>query len=182
MKKSLLILTLVTLVFPLAGHSEELSLEQLRAKTFKAIDQALPAGSYPQTCVLKYSIHSQSTTQKNNYKAVDRKEIMKRIESGEDLNKIMADMKPDNSKPVKHEQLTVTLKVRTGGVIREVTILDLEAAADSAATVLANRNEAMEHMQDQVCDQEAGQKAEASEAAEPTSVTELPSDTGLQNR
>jgi hypothetical protein len=169
MKTIRMALTGVLFVLPMTGLAAQLDSSALRAKTFKAIDNVVSAESYPQKCIIKYSI---SSTSKKGSPAINmaarRKLVMDALDAGksmEEMEKIVADLdKPEPA--VVTEQLTATLKYKAAGVVHEDVILDLEASAESPQALFKNMADVVSSFADRNCDQSATPKEAAAPSAQ----------------
>ncbi len=148
------------LVFPMTSFSVELDAATLRNKTFKVVERVVSAGDYPQKCIVKYSISSKSITRSGG--DLPAGERVRRIalavtvaEKGgvEGLQKLMEQVESEEKTSTTTEQLTATLKYKSGGIVREDVILDLEASAESPVALIENMAEVMENFNERACNQ-----------------------------
>lgn len=174
MKLLMPIAQILILVFPMTSFSAELDAATLRKKTFKAVENVVSAGDYPQKCIVKYSISSKSTTRSGGGIAKEERErrmalaVAAAEEGGvEGLQKLMEQLDSGEKKSTTTEQLTATLKYKSGGIVHEDIILDLEASAESPQALIINMAEVMANFDDRACNQ--AKAADSSNESDTTS-------------
>jgi hypothetical protein len=145
------------LVVPLLGSSEQLNLTQVNEKAFVAINRAVPAGAYPQTCITDYSIKSHSSSQpvrRNPPAAAEIEKLLAGVKTIDDLKALSAQLDAKKAKEQteeKVEQLTATLSVKKNGISQTMALFDLPTSVDNPLTIFSNISDVLKNFSDRIC-------------------------------